>query len=380
MRLNETKQEKILNTEQVAKQIGGIRLSQLFESAENEFAKLIQEIENDPLFRKLMYPDSKNKKVINYKRFPCTELSRKFFEFNENIAVGNASFDIDSFLKKREEVVSIVERLGIDIFRQYFLYNEDGVSDEEIANGCKLAISDVQRIKDFVDDLAIHTEFYYPSTISAVNKIPYSKIASVEKKNSHSFVIGYFSPLLVRGRYSINHKKIEDMKREALFSKKELRRLNKLLRNLEFINRRKTTIYQVIQHIIKTQVEYLRAADETKVNFLTQKELARRINVHPSVICRIIKYRSIEMPWGQEKPLKYFFSSRKEEIQDLVRNIIKEEKDKLRKGLISQAYSDEKIRNILKTDYKINIARRTVREYRKQLGIPSATIRARNLK
>ena len=214
MTFQEIKQEKSLNTQQVARQIGGIRLSQLFSLPENEFAKLIKEVEDDPLFKQLMYSDNKAQKAISYKKFLGTDLSTRFYEFNENVVVDN-TFDIGSFLKEREEVIPIIERLGINRFKQYFLYNEDRIPDKEIADACNLTILDVQRTKDFVDDLAIHTEFYHPSTISPVNRIHYSKIASIEKKGSDGFAIGYFSPVLARGRYSIDYEKIENMKRRG---------------------------------------------------------------------------------------------------------------------------------------------------------------------
>ena len=296
MTLYKIKQKNILSTRQIAKQIGGMRLSQLFGLPEHEFAKLIKDTENDPLFQKLMHPESYAQKVISYKRFPRTDLSAKFYEFDENAAGGNTSFDIGSFLKKREEAVSIIERLGMERFKQYFLYNEDKTPDEELADSCKLTISDVQKIQDAVDDLAIHTQLYHPSTISAVDQLCYSKIASIEKDGSHGFTAGYFSPVLARGRYSIDYEKIENMKKDRMFSNKEIRGLNKLLMNLESINKRKTAVSHVIGHIIETQAEYLRTADEAKMKFLTQKKLAGKINVHPSVICRTIKYRSIEMP------------------------------------------------------------------------------------
>ena len=78
------------------------------------------------------------------------------------------------------------------------------------------------------------------------------------------------------------------------------------------------------------------------------------------------------MPWGEEKPFKFFFSNRKPESQEIIENIIKEEKDKLKKKIIRRPFSDEQIRNLLEKECKINIARRTVREYRKGLGIPAS--------
>ncbi|HCJ67191.1 MAG TPA: hypothetical protein DHV62_07700, partial [Elusimicrobia bacterium] len=44
----------------------------------------------------------------------------------------------------------------------------------------------------------------------------------------------------------------------------------------------------------------------------------------------------------------------------------------LNKGIITYPYSDGKIKNKLKNEYKIALARRTVREYRKEIEIDSS--------
>ncbi|HCJ67190.1 MAG TPA: hypothetical protein DHV62_07695, partial [Elusimicrobia bacterium] len=74
------------------------------------------------------------------------------------------------------------------------------------------------------------------------------------------------------------------------------------------------------------QTKYLKSDDWKKIKFLKQKDLASKMGVHPSVINRMLQYRSIETPWGEEKPLKYFFTGKKKEIQNLIRDILEEEK------------------------------------------------------
>lgn len=358
-------QEQTIQIEQRQKLVAVMKLANFMNLPEDEFAKFIREIENDPLFIRLTYPEDKTKKVITYRRLPHTDLATNFYELKENIAPDKTEFDAVSFLENKEEIISTIKKIGEERFKKYFLYNEDKISGKLIADECSLSLSEVKRINDFVNELSIRTEFFYPSTITP--QIHYSKIASIEKDGSGGFFIKYYSPNLARGEYSINYEKIAELKKDGTFPKSEIKALGKLLKKLELINLRKATIYQIIYHILQIQTNYLRSADWRKIKFFSQRELALKINVHPSVINRMIGFKSLGTPWGEEKPIKFFFGNRKSEVQGLIREIIEEEP---RPNLV-RGYSDEQIRNKLKNEHEIIIARRTVREYRNELKIPS---------
>jgi len=376
-----TEQEQFTQTKQTQELVVRMKLANFMNLPEDEFACLVNEVENDPLFKKLMYPENKKEKVLSYQRFLHTDLYTRFYELKENITADTTSFDVISFLEDKKEIISTIKKLGIDKFKQYFLYNDGTYSnesrpcaqerDEEIAIHCGLTIGEVEKLNNFVNELTIHSDFFHPSRITPLAQVRYIKIASFEKGNSGDFLIRYYSPNLARGKYAINYEKIAQLEKEKVFSKEEIKKLHKLLKKLELINLRKTTLNQILYYLLQTQIEYLKSGDWKKINFLSQKDLATKIGVHPSVVNRMIQYRSIETPWGEEKPLKYFFMGRKREIQNLIRDILEEEKDELRKGIISCPHSDERVRNKLKSDYKITIARRTVREYRNEMKISS---------
>lgn len=95
--------------------------------------------------------------------------------------------------------------------------------------------------------------------------------------------------------------------------------------------------------------------------------------MHPSTISRAINNKFVETPYGVF-PIKFFFQSGVADgegkkaavaIKQLIRSII--EKEDKRKPL-----SDEKIKEKLKEDYSLNIARRTVMKYRQDLNIPAS--------
>jgi len=354
------KQTQKLQAKQIPRLIGRMKLSNFIELSERDFAEFVKRVEEDPLFKRLTYPSSKEEKAITQKRFNGTRMSRCFYELREDMVPARNSFNCNSLLGNRAEVISIIKKLGMDRFKRYFLYNERELVPQEIAIECDLDISDVKRINDLIDEISIYGEFYNPSSIIIGEKIHYSKIASIERGDDGSYYISYFSPNLVRGRYFINYEKIWNLKENNAFSKKELKRLNKLLRDLELINRKKSITHQIIENIIRIQCHYLKSRDPLHLVPFSQSELAKKIEADPSLVSRAIRGRSIETPWREEKPLKYFFPRMRQARKNLIENIIKEEK---------KPESDEEIRRVLKQRFNINISRRSVSALRKELGI-----------
>ncbi len=93
------------------------------------------------------------------------------------------------------------------------------------------------------------------------------------------------------------------------------------------------------------------------------------MNVNPGLISRVIARRSIETPWGEEHPIKYFLPSRKRIVKGLIIDIIKDGK---------RIYTDEEIRQELKKSFDIGISRRSVASYRQELEIDSSLERIKS--
>ena len=341
-----------------SKLIAAMRLTNFMDFSEVKFFKFIKEIESSPLFKKL-----RRKKLVSYKRLRSVDLSRSFLEFKEEISRDYRAIDIESLLKGKEKVVQIIRKLGVDKFKQYFLYNESNLSLKEISKGTGLEVSNIKGINHLIDEISIHSEFYHPSVISSRQGIRYFKIASIEKTDSNNFIIGYFSPDYIKGRYWIDYEKIEEFKKNNFFSKRELKKINRLLKNLGMINIRKTTIHRIIQSIIEVQSDYLNSEDVGDLRPFTQKELSKKLKINPSLICRSISNKSIDTPWEEEKPLKEFFPNKKEIRKILIREIISNAK---------KCYTDEIIKNKLRDNFGILVSRRSVNVYRRELGINAA--------
>ncbi|MCD6318150.1 hypothetical protein J7M02_03685, partial [Candidatus Aerophobetes bacterium] len=90
----------------------------------------------------------------------------------------------------------------------------------------------------------------------------------------------------------------------------------------------------------------------------------------PSSVSRVITNKSILTPQGEEKLLKFFFSKRR--VQNFIKKILIEEKKRMEMGILSKPFNDRFIQKKLEDKYKIKLARRTVSQYRKLMGISSS--------
>ena len=351
------KQIQSLQMQQELSQILRMEQANLLEMPEEEFQRLVAEIERSPLFQRLYQQE----KIIRRQRSPRTDISSSFYQLKEEAVADKGSLDVESLLLNKKQVISQIQRLGVEKFKHYFLFPESGMSEEEIARECDLAISEVKKINRLIDDFSILSQFYHPSALSS-GEVYYSKVASVEKSRE-GFVIGYFSPSLARGRYSIDYERFGQLKTSQAFTEAEIKQVKQLFRKLELINTRKDTVSQILQNIVEHQALYLESGDLRALLPFSQKELAKKISLAPSSISRAINGKSIDTPWGEEIPLKHFFPRPKRFRKELLRQLLETEKE---------LPSDEAIKLRLREKFGVAISRRSVASLRQELKIPAA--------
>ncbi len=348
-------QKQLPQMRQELKQILRMEQATLLEMPEEEFQKLIAEIERTPLFQRLYQQE----KVIHRQRFPRTDIASSFYQLKPELVADNSSPDIESLLLDKKRIVDRIQRLGRDKFKRYFLFPESGVSEEEIAEECNLVVSEVQKINRLIDEFSILSEFYHPSAFSS-GEVYYTKIASVEK-NGEDFIIGYFSPFLARGRYSIDYERFEQLK--GNLNETETKQARQLLRKVELVNTRKDTLTQILQGIVERQALYLESGELKALLPFSQKELAKKTGLAPSSVSRAIRGKSIDTPWDEEVPLKHLFPRPKSFRKELLRQLLETEE-----GLLT----DEAIRAKLEEKFGVAISRRSIANLRKELKIPAA--------
>ena len=346
-----------LQMRQELRQVLRMEQASLLEMPEEEFHRLIGEIEKSPLFQRLY----RKERLIRYQRFPRTDISSSFYQLKEEVVADEGSLDVESLLLNKEPIIHQIQKLGLEKFKRYFLFPKSGISLEEIAEECNLKVSEVQKINSLINDFSILSEFYHPSTLSSQG-IHYSKIASVEKSRE-GFIIGYFSPSSARGRYSIDYESFEQLKASGAFSKDEIRQAKQLFKRLELINSCKDTVNQILHNIVEQQSLYLESGDLKSLLPFSQKELAKKIGLAPSSVSRAISGKSIDTPWGAEIPLKHFFPRPRRFRKELIRQLLKTET-----GLVS----DEAIRTKLQEKFGVAISRRSVASLRQELKFPAA--------
>jgi hypothetical protein len=331
-----------------------IAQSNLLEMPQSELKSLISEIEHSRLFNKLFKED----KVIRYNRLNKADISRKFYTIEEDTISGSQIPDMEALLLNKKRIIENIRELGLEKFKKYFLFPEDGLSDEEIARECNFSISRVKEINALVDDMEILGEFYQPSHLNSTD-INYTKIASVER-TKNGFIIGYFSKVLAKGRYAIDYAVFEQLEASKVLSEQDVKEAKALFKKLEMINRCKETLHHVLNNIIEKQAVYFDSGNTRDMLPLSQKELALKIGIAPSSLSRAIKYRTVETPQSREVTLKSFFPGPKNFKMALLKKVIETET-----GLSSDTQIQEK----LAEKYGVNISRRSVANLRNELKI-----------
>ena len=349
-------QTQSLQMRQELRQILRMEQANLLEMPEGEFNRLLIEIERNPLFLRLY----QREKLIRHQRFPRTNVSSNFYQLKEEMVVDRGAVDVESLLLNKEHIVRQIQKLGLEKFKQYFLFPESGMTVEEIARDCDLEVAEVQKINNLIDEFSIMSEFYHPSTVTS-GGIRYSKVASVEK-DEKGFIIGYYSPSFARGRYSIDYERFEELKVAGVFTEAEVKEARQLFKKLELINSRKDTLVQILQHIIDKQTLYLESGESKSLLPFSQKEIAGKIGLAPSSVSRAISGRSLETPWGAEIPLKHFFPRPKRFRLELLRQLLETD---------NELSSDEAIRTKLRERFGVAISRRSVANLRKELKFPA---------
>jgi transcriptional regulator with XRE-family HTH domain len=338
-----------------------MRLQQanLLEMPEEEFNKLAAEVESSPLFKKLY----RRERIVRYQRYPRTDISTRFYQLNEEIAAGGmGALDVESLLSNKEDVVRQIQKTGLEKFKHYFLYPEPGVSVQEIAQECGLAVPEVEKINSLINEFSVMSEFYHPSVLSSGHGIHYSKVASIER-GPEGFVIGYFSPSYARGKYSIDYQRFEELKGNGAFTTAEAKEIRQLFKKLELINSRKDTATRILHGIVEKQAPYFESGNSKALLPFSQKELAERIDIVPSSISRAISGKSLETPMGEEKALKDFFPRPRMFRKELVRQLLETGEE---------FPSDEAIKVKLEQEFGVSISRRSVANLRKELRIAAA--------
>lgn len=187
---------------------------------------------------------------------------------------------------------------------------------------------------------------------------------------------------------------------------------SRLFHKLRRINSRNELTYWLLKGIIEHQRKYLITDNPIDLLPFSQVELVRWINskqrsldrrpqtrkrlqtrkslmseacclnseIDLSWISRLVKRLSVITPSGEEKPLRWFFQTRKDVNKRLIKRLLDKESEDIESGKIKKPLTDNQIRAKLKSNCKVNLSRQSVGHCRKEMGIPSAKRRLTSYK
>ena len=145
------------------------------------------------------------------------------------------------------------------------------------------------------------------------------------------------------------------------------------------LERRQQTLLLVSEYLIEAQSGYL--LDSSEKRAISNKEVASKLNISQSTVSRIVRNKYLQLP-GKVLLLKDLIEKRVNRYEDgadvtsndlkfLIEELVKKEEK-------SNPFSDERLRNVLKAQFKVNLSRRTIAKYRLDLNIPSSKMRRLN--
>lgn len=355
-----------------AKLIGRMKLGQFFALPEKKFSEYIKEIEEEENFQELLH----KYRIVRYRKFPGIKPAPASLEFKEELTPGD-NFDLIQLIQKDPQGWQIVRKVAIKTGQEKFsrfLGGDDSMSLKEIFQECNLSSKEIGKFKDFINRFQLQESFFSSDTsFSSLSRAHLCRVACIENREGELFIcpVGH-STYLVKGRFVVDYGRWENLIQDKQIPPNRIKKMSSLFRKLDLINRRTTTLYRIVDQIKEKQRQFLMSGDARDLVPLAQREIAHKLGVNPSTTSRAIANKSIITPRGREQALKDFFPGEKEKIKGLKLQIVREELEKLKEGVLTRPLTDEEIRVKLRNVFGVEIARRTVVKYRKESKIPSS--------
>lgn len=326
---------------------GAMRMARLLEMPERELEGRVRELEQDALFGRLV-----DFRVISVQPIPEARFAARRFAGRELRA--SSSDELPELIDGNGDLALLMGRIGQERFEACFLRDE-GLSDQDRSRECGISLDEARRLRELVDRLYVQAEFESPSSNAPPLKFV-SAVGGIEIERGIP-VLGFFHRDVWKCRYKID----EELRLRTLESMPpaEARRAEGLLRELEFLDRRKSTLYRVLEALLEAQSDFLVSKDPGRRKALTQRSLAAKLDISPSVLNRLISNKAVQLPWGLEAPLKALLPSGKTLLRDRLYALAMEH----------QELSDEGLRGAIERLHGVQLSRRSVAQYRKELGI-----------
>ncbi len=325
--------------------IGAMKLAQMAEMSEDEFEILLKKIEDNRFFQLL-----KASGAVHLAEFPSARYASRLYA---GYGLKLSSGDLPELADGKGDLVGLIQGIGQEKFEACFL--KDAVmSDVERAEECDITVSGAARLRDFVNRAFIQAEFE-GKAVAPDSKV-FSAVAGIEIENGVP-VLAFFHREIWKGRYKVDGEKLSEILKDL--PKPEQNGVDKLLKRMDLVEKRKSTLYHTLEILISTQADYLLSGESGRRRPLSQKTLANNLEVHSSVLNRLISNKSIQMPWGTEAPISVLLPSSKAVNLERLYAIAVENPE----------MTDTELCAELKARHGVELSRRSVAQYRKDLSL-----------
>lgn len=328
--------------------------------SEKELVRLMETVETDPLFLRLLHPERPGEKAIRFQPIVRgSRLASGFYEFKDEQFFSSENPDVESLVAAHREAAEIARRIGIENFERYFLLAEEPLSGGGITERLGLSQEEFRKIQRMVLSLSVQAEFFHPSSLPAQSGIRYNPVVRFHMEPGGSFVILWLRPYLARGRYRVDPDALQRFREKA--APQEKPNLNELLHRLELINMRHDTLGRILESILTFQSRYLKTENECDLAPLSVRSLAAKLSISPSTASRALSFRSALLPSGEEKPLIHFFPTRPRVILSRIQTLMEQRDEK-------DPISDETLAGLLRQTYRWSVPRRTINYTRRKVS------------
>ena len=327
---------------------GRLKMAWLMEMSEEDFEKQLKELESSRLFKLL-----KASGVVNLAEFPSARYAaRNFAGYGLRLSAG----DLPELTDGNGDLVGLIQRIGQEDFEACFLKDAE-MNDAQRAVKCGITQENAARLRDFVNRAFIHSEF--EGAPAPLPEKVFSAVAGIELEDGAP-VLAFFNREVWKGRYRVNREKLAEY--AGSLPEADGNKIEKLLKRLEFADQRKTTLYRALELLISVQTDFLVSGEPSRRRPLSQRTLAKNLGVDTSVLNRLVSNKSVQMPWGVETPMSVLLPSSKEVNLERLYSMAAEKPE----------LSDEGLRAELKVRHGVDLSRRSVAQYRKDLNVNSA--------
>lgn len=280
--------------------LGRVKMAQAIRLSEPEWAKLIAEIERDPLFRDLMHARVGEQSIVRYKRLPRSRMSGQFYDAQDSQVAGGAGEMPEALLDKRRDVMAVIQTIGQEKFEKHFLYREGGESHEEIASLCGIAVDDAKKVEDFILEMSVNAEFFHPSALTGNGAVRPTVMGRIIRNADGTYIMAFFSPHLARGQYEINQAALKLWQRDKKLNRIDAARIRKFVGVLEMSNLKQGAFWRTLDYLMVLQKDYFDSQNDARMAPVSLRKVAKFLQFAPSTISRVIGNKSVLLPWDRE--------------------------------------------------------------------------------